>query len=52
MTNRDYTDELEYLEWYDISDEEKIEFIEKLYRLAHMNFNNFIQNNWQIIYWE
>jgi len=50
MTQRDYTDELTYLEQYDISEEEKKKIIEQLYRLAHMNFNNFIQNNWQIVY--
>lgn len=50
MTNKDYIDELKYLEGYNINNEEKIRFIEKLYKLAHMNFNNFIENNWQIIY--
>lgn len=50
MTNRDYNDELTYLEWYDISEEEKKKFIERLYRLAHMNFTHFIENNWQIVY--
>jgi len=50
MTNTQYQEELKYLEQYDISEEEKIKFIENLYRLANINFNNFIKNNWQILY--
>lgn len=42
--------ELKYLEKYNICEEEKIKLIENLYRLAHINFNNFIENNWKIIY--
>jgi hypothetical protein len=45
MTNTQYQEELKYLEQYDISEEEKIKFIENLYRLANINFNNFIKNN-------
>jgi len=45
-----YTKELKYLEEYDISEERKIRFIENLYRLANINFNNFIENNWEIIW--
>jgi len=45
MTKIQYQEELEYLEKYDISEEDKIKFIENLYILANMNFNNFIKNN-------
>jgi hypothetical protein len=45
MTKVQYHEELKYLEKYDISEEDKIIFIENLYRLANMNFNNFIKNN-------
>ena len=45
MTKIQYQEELKYLKRYDISEEDKIEFIENLYRLANMNFNNFIKNN-------
>ena len=45
MTNTQYQEELKYLEKYDISEEEKIRFIKNLYRLANINFNNFIKNN-------
>ena len=50
MQNTQYQEELKYLENYDMSEDEKIRFIENLYRLANINFNNFIKNNWQIIY--
>ncbi len=50
MTHYDYKEELKCLEKYDVSIDEKIKFIENLYRLANMNFNNFVENNWQIIY--
>ena len=41
---------LKYLERYNMSEAEKIRLIENLYRLAHINFNNFVENNWEIIY--
>lgn len=41
---------LKYLEIYNMSESEKIRLIENLYRLAHINFNNFVENNWEIIY--
>lgn len=41
--------ELKYLEKYNMSEEEKIRLIEKLYKLAHINFNNFIEKNWEIV---
>jgi len=50
MTKTQYQEELKYLEKYDISEEEKIKFIENLHRLANINFNNFIKNNWQVLY--
>jgi len=50
MTKIQYEEELEYLVKYDISEEDKIKFIENLYRLANINLNNFIKNNWQILY--
>jgi len=43
-----YAKELKHLEEYDISEERKIRFIENLYRLANINFNDFIENNWEI----
>lgn len=45
-----YSKELKYLEQYDMTEEQKIQLIENLYRLAHINFNNFIENNWEIIF--
>ena len=45
MTKTQYQEELKYFQKYDISEDEKIRFIENLYRLAHINFNNFIKNN-------
>lgn len=42
--------ELWYLGNYNMWEEEKNRLIENLYRLAHINFNNFIENNWKIIY--
>lgn len=42
--------ELKYLETFDMSEEQKIKLIENLYKLAHINFNNFVKNDWQIIY--
>ena len=49
MTKREYQEELKYLEKYNISEEKKIRFIENLYKLANINFNNYIKNNWQIL---
>ena len=43
-------EELKYLKQYNISEENKIRFIENLYRLAHFNFNSFIENNWEKLY--
>lgn len=40
-----YSRELEYLRKYNMTEEQKIKFIENLYRLAYINFNNFIENN-------
>jgi hypothetical protein len=40
-------EKLKYLEWYDIDEAEKIAFIEKLYKLAYINYENFMQKNWQ-----
>lgn len=40
-----YSQELKYLEKYNMTEEEKVKFIENLYRLAYINFNNFIDNN-------
>lgn len=37
--------ELIYLEKYDICEDIKIKLVENLYRLAHINFNNFVENN-------
>ena len=45
MKNTQYQEELKYLEKYNISEEEKVKFIANLYRLANINFNNFIKNN-------
>lgn len=42
--------ELIYLEKYDICEDIKKKLVENLYRLAHINFNNFVENNWEIIY--
>ncbi|MFK7779774.1 MAG: hypothetical protein QM490_01390 [Candidatus Gracilibacteria bacterium] len=50
MTIIDYTEKLKYLKEYDISEEKKIRLIENLYKLANINFNNFIKNNGHIIY--
>jgi hypothetical protein len=38
---------LEYFKWYDVNESEKIAFIEKLYKLAYINYHNFMQKNWQ-----
>jgi len=40
-----YNHELKYLEQYNMSKEKKIKLIDNLYRLAHINFNNFVENN-------
>ena len=45
MQKPQYQEELKYLQKYNISEEEKIRLIENLYRLANINFNNFIKNN-------
>ena len=45
MSNTQYQEELTYLKQYNMSEEEKLKFIENLYRLANINFNNFIKNN-------
>lgn len=37
--------ELKYLEGFDMSKERKTRLIESLYRLAHINFDNFVENN-------
>lgn len=37
--------EIKYLEKYNMCEEEKIKLIMNLYKLAHMNYNNFIENN-------
>jgi hypothetical protein len=44
MTKK-YLDELKYLERYNIDEDKKIIFIENLYKLANINFSNFIKNN-------
>ena len=43
MTKNNYKSELKYLEHLDINQERKVEFIESLYRLSHINFNEFIK---------
>ena len=45
-----YSYELKLLEKYKISEKRKIKLIENLYRLANINFNNFIENDWKIIF--
>lgn len=45
-----YTEELKFFEEYEMSEDRKIKLIENLYRLANINFNNFIENNWEIIW--
>lgn len=44
MQDRDYKKELECLKSYEVSEEEKIRFIDNLYRLANYNFNEFMKN--------
>lgn len=39
-----YSFELKYFENYNMSEERKIRVIECFYRLANINFNNFIAN--------
>lgn len=41
----EYHHELTLLERYNMSEERKIKLIENLYRLAHINYNNYIENN-------
>ncbi len=50
MQDRDYKKELERLKDYDVSEEEKIRFIDNLYRLANHNFNEFVKNWGKDIY--
>jgi len=38
-------EELKYLKKYNMTEEQKIKLIQNLYRLAYINFNNFIKNN-------
>jgi hypothetical protein len=45
-----YSYELKLLEQCNMSQKRKIKLIENLYRLAHINFNNFIENDWEIIF--
>lgn len=40
-----YSLELKYLEDLNMSEEKKIRLIENFYRLAHINFNYFLENN-------
>lgn len=43
-----YKEEIKKLEEYkNISYDEKIKFIDKLYLLARINYNNFIKNIWK-----
>jgi hypothetical protein len=42
MIRKEYWDALKCLENTDISEEKKIRFIENLYKLVNINFNNFI----------
>lgn len=49
MTINNYKQELELLKHLDICEEKKISFIDDLYRLSHINFKNFSENNWQIL---
>jgi len=39
---------LKYLEWYDISEEEKIKKIEELYKLANITYGIFKNNDGKI----
>lgn len=47
-----YIEELEYLKWYNIDEATKIRYIEDFYKIAHINYKDFIRNNWQISYWK
>lgn len=43
-----YKEEITYLKEYkNITYEEKIKFIDRLYLLARINYKNFIKNNWK-----
>jgi hypothetical protein len=42
---RNYEEKLKYLKDYDVSDEKKIELIDKLYKLANISFDMFIEEN-------
>jgi hypothetical protein len=44
MTNKRILDKLKYLEEVNFSKEEKIEFIEKLYKLANISFSEYTKN--------
>lgn len=45
MTNK-IEEKLQYLKRYNIPDQKKIEFIEKLYKLANISFSEYIKD-WQ-----
>jgi len=45
MTNKTFTEELKFLEKYNIPQNKKIELIENLYRLSHINLNVFKLTN-------
>lgn len=49
MSQEKYTKELKRLENSELSQEDKVKLIEKLYILINMNYRNFFKNNWQII---
>jgi len=40
-------EKLSYLAWYDVSEDKKIAFIENLYKLAYINYDNFMRKYWQ-----
>ena len=46
MTNIRILDKLKYLNKLHFTEKEKIEFIEKLYKLANISFSEYIKN-WQ-----
>lgn len=44
-----YSLELQYLEKFDMDEDRKVRLIENFYRLAHINFNYFLENDWEKI---
>lgn len=43
-----YKEKLKYLENYNISEKRKIDFIKKLYKLANISFDMFMEENKKI----